>query len=81
MRLLQARCGWAVLDRPGYEAPHAACLTLAPDGDRPIAVVGGLLTGTGPASDLDAGLALLSEGADPSSAQALAERVPPRSST
>ena len=65
----------AVLDRPGYEAPQAACLTLATDGDGPIAVVGGLLTGTGPASELDAGLALLSDGADRSSAQALAERV------
>jgi hypothetical protein len=65
----------AILDRPGYEAPQAACLTLATDGDGPIAVVGGLLTGTGPASELDAGLALLSDGADRSSAQALAERV------
>ena len=65
----------AVLDRPGYEAPQAACLTLATDSDGPIAIVGGLLTGTGPASELDAGLALLSEGADRSSAQALTERV------
>jgi hypothetical protein len=65
----------AVLDRPGYEAPQAACLTLATDGEEPIAVVGGLLTGTGPASEMDAGLALLSEGADRSSAQALTERV------
>lgn len=65
----------AVLDRPGYEAPQAACLTLATDSEGPIAIVGGLLTGTGPASELDAGLALLSEGADRSSAQALTERV------
>jgi hypothetical protein len=65
----------AVLNRPGYEAQQAACLTLATDRDGPTAVVGGLLTDTGPASELDAGLALLSEGADRSSAQELAEHV------
>lgn len=58
----------AILDRPGREAPQAACLTLETGGEGPIAV-DALLTGTGPANELDAALALLAEGAERSTEQ------------
>jgi hypothetical protein len=64
----------AILNRPGREAPQAACLTLETGGEGPIAV-DALLTGTGPANELDAALALLAEGAERSTEQALAERL------
>ncbi len=64
----------AILDRPGHEAPQAACLTLETRGEGPIAV-DALLTGTGPANELDAALALLAEGAERSTEKALSERL------
>lgn len=64
----------AILDRPGHEAPQAACLTLETTGEGPIAV-DALLTGTGPANELDAALALLAEGAERSTEKALADRL------
>jgi hypothetical protein len=62
----------AVLDRPGRDSPQAACVTLETNSEGPI-IVDALLTDTGPASELDSGLALLAQGAERSTAQALAE--------
>jgi hypothetical protein len=64
----------AILDRPEREAPQAACLTIETGGEGPIAV-DALLTGTGPANELDAALALLAKGAERSTEQALAEHL------
>ncbi len=46
----------AVLDRPGRDAPQAACVTLQTSGEGSI-VVNAQLTGTGPASEFDSALA------------------------
>jgi hypothetical protein len=64
----------AVLDRPGREALQAACVTLETGSDGPIAA-DALLTGAGPANELDAALGLLAGAAERSTEQALAERL------
>jgi hypothetical protein len=64
----------AVLNRPGRDAPQAACVTLQTSGEGSV-VVNALLTGTGPASEFDSALALLAEGAERSTVQDLTERL------
>ncbi|MFI5003402.1 MAG: hypothetical protein ACHQE6_00160 [Solirubrobacterales bacterium] len=64
----------AVLDRPGCDAPQVACMTLQASGEGPVAV-DALLTGTGPASELDSALAQLTEGAERSTVHDLTERL------
>ncbi len=64
----------AVLDRPGRDAPQGACVTLQTSGEGSV-VVNALLTGTGPASEFDSALALLTEGAERSTVQDLTERL------
>jgi hypothetical protein len=64
----------AVLNRPRRDAPQAACVTLETSSEGPI-IVDALLTSTGPASALDSALALLAQGTERSTVDALAERV------
>ncbi|MFI4977788.1 MAG: hypothetical protein ACHQC8_03790 [Solirubrobacterales bacterium] len=59
---------------PGHDAPQAACMTLATRDEGPI-VLDALLTDTGPASELDPALALLAQGTERSTAQALVDRL------
>ena len=64
----------AVLDRPGRDELQAACVTLAVSDEGPIPV-DALLTGAGPAAELDSALALLAAGAKRSTVAALVERL------